>query len=117
MKKILYSVLSLTFMVLVFTSCDQNYTDFNAADARDRRDSKSHEVYSIQLGGTTNFDITIDIPQGPGIVSVEIYRTIQEKQQRFSSQTVSVASANAAEDKSIKVSYNYKIDSWPQHAC
>jgi hypothetical protein len=107
MKKILYSVLSLTFMVLFFTSCDKTYTDLMTADAKTGGILNPTKSFPYKLGGTTNFDITIDIPQGPGIVSVEIYRTYTGKTTPVLDQTVSVASANAAEDKSIKVSYNY----------
>jgi hypothetical protein len=106
MKKLIYSVLSLIFMVLVLTSCEQNYTDLMTAEAKTGGILAPTKAFPYKLGGTKNFDITLDIPKGPGIVSVEIYKKYTGKAEVLD-QTVSVGSANATADKSIKVSYNY----------
>lgn len=106
MKKIIYSGLSLIFMVLILTSCENTYTDFMTGDVKTGGILNPTKSFPYKLGGTKNFDVTIEIPKGPGIVSIEIYRKYTGKTEVLD-QTVAVASANATEDKTIKVSYNY----------
>lgn len=106
MKKIIYSVFSLIFMVLVFTSCDENYTDLMTGEAKTGGILTPTKSFPYKLGGTKNFDITLDIPKGPGIVSVEIYKKYTGKSEVLD-QTVSIGSANATADVTTKVSYNY----------
>jgi hypothetical protein len=106
MKKILYSVLNLTLMVMVFTSCDDTFTDLMTADVKTGGLINPLQAFPYKLGGTTNFNVTIDVLKGPAIKSIEIYRTYTGKTEVLD-QTIDVASANATEDKIITVSYNY----------
>ena len=55
-----------------------------------------------KLGGTPSFDITLDIPKGPGIVSVEVYKKYTG-QTEILDQTVTVGSANATEDATLQL--------------
>jgi hypothetical protein len=106
MKKILYSVLSLTFMVLFFTSCDKTYTDLTTADAKTGGLISPTKAIPYKLGSTPSFNVILNVLQGPGIKSIEIYRTYTGKTEVLD-QTVDVASANTTADKAITVSYNY----------
>lgn len=106
MKKLIFSALSLIFTVLIFTSCDKTYTDLMTAEAKTGGMISPTKSFPYKLGGTTNFNINLDIPKGPGVASIEIYRKYTGKTEVLD-QTISVGSANATEDKSIVVSYNY----------
>ena len=107
MKKIIYSGLSLIFTILMLASCENTYTDLMTSDVKTGGILSPTKSFPYKLGGTTNFDITLSIPQGPGIVSVEIYRTYTGKTSEVLDQTVSVASANATALKEVKVTYNF----------
>jgi hypothetical protein len=106
MKKILYSVLSLAFMVFIFTSCDKTYTDLMTADAKTGGIINPTKAIPYKLGSTPSFNVTLDVPEGPGIKSIEIYRKYTGKPEVLD-QTIDVASANATADKTFTVSYNY----------
>lgn len=106
MKKITYSILSLIFMVLVFTSCEENYTDLMTGEAKTGGIIAPTKSFPYKLGGTKNFDLTLNIAKGPGVTSVEVWKKYTGKAEVLD-QTVPVASANATEDKAIKLTYNY----------
>lgn len=115
MKKIIYLALSLVLMVSVFTSCDETFTDLMTADAKTGGMINPTEAFPYKLGSTPSFDITLDIPKGPGVASVEVYRTYTYKtgattyasKPEVLDQTITVGSANATADHSLKLTYNY----------
>src|SRR5665647_2036636 len=107
MKRIIYSGLSLIFAVLMLTSCDKKNTDLMTGDVKTGGILTPTASFPYKLGGTTDFDITLTVPKGPGIVSIEIYRTYTGKTVEVLDQTVAFASANATEGKTVNVSYNY----------
>ncbi|MDP2336213.1 MAG: DUF4361 domain-containing protein [Bacteroidota bacterium] len=106
MKKLIYSGLGLFLTLLVFTSCTKEYTDLMTADVKTGGILTPTKSFPYKLGGTKNFDVTLNIPKGPGIVSVEVYRKYTGKAEVMD-QTIQVGSANATEDKAIKVTYSY----------
>lgn len=106
MKKIIYSGLSLIFTVLMLMSCDMTYTDLMTGEAKTGGIISPTTSFPYKLGGTASFNITLNIPKGPGIVSVEVYKKYTGKTEVLD-QTVAVGSANVTEDKVIQVSYTY----------
>jgi len=106
MKKIIYSILSLVIVVLFFTSCEKTYDDFMTGDVKTGGLVLPLKSFPYKLGGTITFDVTIDIPKGPGIVSIEIYKTYTDKPEVLD-QTVDVASANMDGDITKTITYDY----------
>jgi len=106
MKKLLYSGLSLILAVFLFTSCTKEYTDLMTGDVKTGGIISPTKTFPYKLGGTKNFNITLDIPKGPGIESIEVYKKYTGKAEVLD-QTISVSSANASADKTIEVTYNY----------
>lgn len=106
MKKFIYPGLSLFLTVMVLTSCTKNYTDLMTGDVKTGGILSPTKSFPYKLGGTKNFDITLSVPKGPGIVSVEVWKKYTGKTEVLD-QTVPVGSANATADATIKVSYNY----------
>lgn len=106
MKKFLYSGLSLILMVLMLTSCDETYTDLMTGEAKTGGILTPTSSFPYKLGGTASFNVTLNIPKGPGIVSVEVYRTYTGKSEVLD-QTIAVGSANATEDKTMVINYTY----------
>lgn len=106
MKKFIFSALSLVFTVLILTSCDKTYTDLMTAEAKTGGIISPTKAIPYKLGGTINFNVTIIVPKGPGITSIEVYRKYTGKAEVLD-QTITVGSANVTEEKTILVSYNY----------
>jgi len=106
MKKIIFSALSLVLVMMFSISCDETYDDLMTANVETGGILNPTKSFPYKLGGTTDFDITLTIPQGPGIVDVEIYRSYTGKGEVLD-QTVSVGSANASEAVVVPVTYNY----------
>ncbi len=106
MKKITYSVLSLIVALMVLSSCSQTYTDLMTADAKTGGLLVPTKSFPYKLGGTKTFDISVLVPQGPGIVSIEVYKSYTGKAEVLD-QTIPVASANATADKTLKLTYTY----------
>jgi hypothetical protein len=106
MKKLMFSSLSLIFVVLMLTSCDKTYTDLMTSEAKTGGIITPTKSFPYKLGGTKNFNISLNIPKGPGVASIEVYRTYTGKTEVLD-QTIDVGSANATEAKTIEVSYNY----------
>jgi len=106
MKKIIYSVLSLVIAAMVFTSCDKTYDDFMTGDVNTGGLVSPMKSFPYKLGGTTTFDVTVDIQKGPGIVSLEVYKTYTGKPVVLD-QTIDVASANASEAITKVITYDY----------
>lgn len=106
MKKIIYSILSLAIFAMAFTSCDDTYDDFMTGDVETGGLVSPMKSFPYKLGGTTTFDVTVDIPVGPGIVAVEVYKTYTGKSEVLD-RTIDVASANATDVVSKSLSYDY----------
>jgi len=106
MKKIIYSILSLVIVAMFFTSCEKTYDDFMTGDAEIGGIVLPMSSFPYKLGGTTTFDVTVDIPKGPGIVSVEVYKTYTGKAEVLD-QTIDVSSANAVESITKILTYDY----------
>lgn len=106
MKKAIFSALSLTFAVLVFVSCDKTFDDLMTADAKTGGLLSPTSSIPYKLGSTPSISITLDIPKGPGIQSVEVYRTYTDKTEVLD-QTIEVGSANASDDVTKTLSYTY----------
>ncbi len=106
MKKIIFSFLSLAIVALLFTSCEKTYDDFMTGDVKTGGLVAPMKSFPYKLGGTTSFDVTIAIPKGPGIVSLEVYKTYTGKA-KVLDQTISVGSANATAPVTKTISYTY----------
>jgi len=106
MKKLIFAGLSLVFTVFFLVSCDKTYTDLMTGDAKTGGLVNPTSSVPYKLGSTPSFDVVLDIPKGPGIESIEIYRTFTDKTEVLD-QTISVGSANATADVEKTVTYNY----------
>lgn len=106
MKKIIFSALSLIFAVLTFTSCDKTTVDLTTANAKTGGILIPTPSVPYKLGGTPSFNIAITVPKGPGIASIKVYKKYTGKSEVLD-QTVTVGSANATEDASVLVTYDY----------
>jgi hypothetical protein len=106
MKKFIFSALSLILVVLTFTSCDNTPVDLTTADAKTGGILIPTPSVPYKLGGTPTFDITIDIPKGPGIASIKVYKKYTGKSEVLD-QTMTVGSTNVTEDASVTLTYDY----------
>jgi len=106
MKKIIFSILSLAIVAMLFTSCEKSYDDFMTGNVEVGGLVLPLSSFPYKLGGTTTFDVTVDIPKGPGIVSVEVYKTYTDKAEILD-QTIDVASANAEGALTKTLVYDY----------
>ena len=106
MKKLIFSALSLMFTVFVFISCDNSFTDLMTADVKTGGLIDPTSSIPYKLGSTPSVSITLDIPKGPGIESVEVYRTYTGKTEVLD-QTISIASANTSDDVAKTITYTY----------
>lgn len=93
-------------MVLAFTSCELTPKDLMTDGVNTGGILRPTPSIPYKLGGTPSFDITLDIPKGPGIVSVEVYKKYTGLTEILD-QTVTVGSANANENATITVTYDY----------
>jgi len=106
MKRTIFSALSLMLGVLMFVSCDMTYDDLMTADVKTGGMVVPTGAIPYKLGSTPQVDITIDIPKGPGIEAIEVYRTYTGKA-KVLDQTITVGSANTAGDVAKNISYTY----------
>ncbi|MCE5347182.1 MAG: hypothetical protein LLG13_12975 [Bacteroidales bacterium] len=74
MRKIIYSVLSLIMVSFFLFSCDDTYTDLMTSNVKTGGLVNPTGTVAYKLGMTPSFDITIDIPKGPGIKSIEVQK-------------------------------------------
>ena len=106
MKKLIFSALSLILAVLTFTSCDKTPVDLMTGDVKTGGILSPTSAIPYKLGGTPSFDVTISIPKGPGIASIDVYKKYTGKTEILD-QSVNVGSANATENASVKITYDY----------
>lgn len=116
MKKLMNSVLSLVVAFFTMVSCDETYTDLMTADVKTGGILMPTSGIPYKLGGTPNFKITINIPKGPGIEAVEIYKTyteyttdgkVKNVKGPVLDRSVSISSQNASQDFSTEVTFDY----------
>ncbi len=93
-------------MAMLFTSCDDTFDDFMTGDAKTGGLVYSTSSFPYKLGGTTTFDINVDVAMGPGVVSVEVYKTYTGKAEVLD-QTIDIASANVNGAVSKTLTYDY----------
>lgn len=106
MKKSIISALSLIFALIMFVSCDDKYDDLVTGDAKTGGLVFPTSSIPYKLGSTPQVDITIDIPKGPGIQSIDVYRTYTDKVEVLD-QTIDVGTANTSGDVTKSITYNY----------
>jgi hypothetical protein len=85
MKKIIFSALSLVFVMMFSTSCDKTYDDLMTGNAKTGGLVNPTGNVAYKLGMTPSFDIVVDIPKGQGIKTIEV----QKSYTRMSDTTVS----------------------------
>ena len=106
MKKLIFSALSLFLGVLTFTSCNVTTKDLMTADVKTGGLLTPTSAVPYKLGGTPSFNITLDIPQGPEIKSIEIHKNYTG-QAAVLDQTVPVTTSNVSGPVTVTVTYNY----------
>jgi len=116
MKRIIFSTLGLLIGIFILVSCDQTYTDLMTSDVKTGGMLSPTGGVPYKLGGTPSFDVTIDVPKGPGIEAIEVYRSYTELDEdgeiasvkpAVLDQTIDIGSANETGPISKTVSYNY----------
>ena len=106
MKKTIFSSFYLLLASLLFVSCDDNFTDLMTANVKTGGMVYPTSSIPYKLGSTPSFTVTIDVPKGPGIDAIEVYRTFTGKGEVLD-QTVDVGLANATADVSKTLTYTY----------
>lgn len=106
MKKLIFSALSLITIAFIFVSCDNKFDDLMTANVKTGGIIEPTSSVPYKLGSTPSFVVTLDIPQGPGIESIEVYRTYTGKTEVLD-QTIDVGSANESDDVSKTITYDY----------
>lgn len=106
MKKIIFSFLSIAIVAMLFTSCEQTYDDFMTGDVKTGGLVSPLKSFPYKLGGTKTFEVSVDILKGPGVVSLEVYKTYTGKPEVLD-RTIDVSSANTADVISKTFTYDY----------
>lgn len=106
MKKLIFSALSIIFAVLAFTSCELNPKDLMTDGVDTGGILIPTPSVPYKLGGTPSFDIGINIPKGPGVASIEVYKKYTGKSEVLD-QTLSTGSPNLTEDADVNLTYTY----------
>jgi len=112
MKKIIFSVLSLILTVVIFTSCDKKYTDLMTADAKTGGIVVPAGSIAYLLGATPSLNVSLTVPKGPGITSIEVYNQYLRRADTVNSnsvlmKTIDVSSANTSADDVADFSISY----------
>lgn len=94
MKKILFATLSLVFAAFLFSACDDTFDDLMTGNVKTGGMLYPTTGVPYKLGATPSFDITLNIPKGPAIESIEIYKKYTGKAEVLD-QTISIGGANA----------------------
>jgi hypothetical protein len=106
MKKFIFSALSLITAFFMIVSCDDTFDDLVTANVKTGGIINPTPSVPYKLGSTPSFNVTLDIPKGPGIDAIEIYRTYTDKT-KVLDQTIDVGSENANGEVSKTVNYTY----------
>ncbi len=110
-SKIKVFLLIFTVLGLMFSSCNES-EDLVTKDAITGGLVSPTGSIPYKLGATPVVNIAMDVPQGPGIVSVEVYNQYfsnvdTTESNKVLMKTIDVASANATEDASKAFTVNY----------
>jgi hypothetical protein len=110
-SKIKVFLLIFTVLGLMFSSCNES-EDLVTKDAATGGLVTPTSSVPYKLGATPVVNIAMDVPQGPGIVSVEVYNQYFDavagtKSNQVMMKTIDMASANATEDASKPFTVNY----------
>lgn len=106
MKKIIFSFLSFAIVVLFFTSCDKTTDDFMTGEAKTGGLVSPTKSFPYKLGGTTTFNLSLDIAKGPGVVSIEVYKSYTGIAQVLD-RTIDIGSANASAAVNKSITFDY----------
>lgn len=106
MKKTIFSTLSLIVAVFMFVSCDDTFDDLMTANVKTGGMINPTPSVPYKLGSTPSFNVILDIPKGPGIDAIEVYRTYTDKTEVLD-QTITVGSENATDEVSKTLNYTY----------
>lgn len=106
MKKSIISFVSLVMVALFFTSCENTADDFMTSNVKTGGLVSALKTFPYKVGATKTFEVPISIPKGPGIKSIEVYKTYTGKS-KVLDQTIDVASANASGNVTKTISYTY----------
>jgi hypothetical protein len=111
-SKIKVFLLVFAMLGLLLNSCINKSEDLVTADAKTGGLVFSTSNIPYKLGATPTFNITLTVPKGPGITSIEVYNVYTSNVTGSASNsvlmtTVDVASANAAEEviKTLPLTY------------
>lgn len=110
-SKIKVFLLIFTVLGLMFSSCNES-EDLVTKDATTGGLVTPTSSVPYKLGATPVVNISMDVPQGPGIVSVEVYNQYFDavagtESNQVLMKTIDMASANATEDASKAFTVNY----------
>jgi hypothetical protein len=89
MKRIIFSVLSLCLTCMIFTSCDETYTDLMTSDVKTGGLVDPSSSIAYKLGMTPSLDIVLNVPKGPGIQSIRIDKSYTRMSDTTTSNVVS----------------------------
>ena len=112
MKKLIFSALSLIFTVVILTSCDKKYSDLMTADAKTGGLVVPAGSIAYLLGATPSLSVSLTVPKGPAITSIEVYNKYLRRADTVYSnsvlmKTIDVSSANASADDLADYSISY----------
>ncbi len=110
-SKIKVFLLVFTVLGLLFSACNKS-EDLVTADAKKGGLVVPTSSIPYKLGATPVVDITVEIPMGPGIVSIEVYNMYTQAATGIQSnqvlmQTIDVSMANTTETVTKTLSINY----------
>jgi hypothetical protein len=115
-SKIKVFLLVFTVLGLLFSACNKS-EDLVTADSKTGGLVVPTSSIPYKLGATATVDITVEIPLGPGIVSIEVYNQytqqpteetplIQSNQVLMQTMDVSMANATELVTKTLSITYN-----------
>jgi hypothetical protein len=103
--KLTFALLFIAQSMLFFSACNEG-EDLMTDDVKTGGLVDPMSSFFYKLNETTDFDVTIDIPKGPGIVSIEVYKTYTGEAEILE-QVINVASANKTGDITKVITFNY----------
>ena len=110
-SKIKVLLLAFTVLGLMMSSCNES-EDLVTKDAKTGGLVVPTASVPYKLGATPTVDIDLTVPQGPGIVAIEVYNKYIDAANSLESnqvlmKTIDVASANSAEELASNYSITY----------